>query len=163
AIPSGCTTLVPTETDFKVASVEVFGNSEVRVGESITLHTILKNKASSTIQGTVVWGSPSDNVTVGATTGVVTGVREGTSTIIASGDGGAVGSKVVTVTAPATLAVGIVTLSGPTSLKVYQEGIFLAEVKDIAGHVVNRTVTWTSSDPAKASIASNGIVTGLAT
>ena len=163
ALVAGCTALVPTETDFKVASVEVFGNSEVRVGESITLHTLLKNKGGSTIQGTVVWGSQQDYVTVDAATGVVTGVREGTALILAMADGGALGTKAINVTPAQNLPVASVTVSGPASLKLYQEGTFEAQLKDVSGHNVTRPVTWTSSDPAKASVGSStGVVTANA-
>ena len=71
AIP-GCQ-LVGTPTDFTVASVEVFGNSEVKAGESITLHTLLKDKQGSTLSSAytnLTWSSSDGTVaTVGAGTG----------------------------------------------------------------------------------------------
>src|ERR1044071_1655756 len=158
----GCEALGPT--DFTAATVEVFGNSEVKAGESITLHTLLKDKKGSTLSSsytTVTWiSSDETKATVGATTGVVTGIQEGPVTIKATATGGAYGVKAVLVTPPDV----VVNVSGPASLKLYESGSFTATVRDFAGHPLNRTVTWISSDPTKASIdASSGVVTTLAT
>lgn len=98
--------LLTGESDFKVASIEVFGNSEVKANESITLHTLLKNKGGSTIEGTVTWSSSSPTVaSVNSGTGVVTGVQERTATITATATSGATGSKVLR-HSPAAVAAG---------------------------------------------------------
>ena len=147
---------VPTEFgDLKVAKIEVFGNSDVVVGASITLHTLLKNAKDETISGTVQWSSTNTTVaTVGATTGVVTGVQEGTVTISATADG-VTGTKAILVT-PSPVA--SITVTGPASIKRYDQGTFLATVKDAGGHTIDRPVTWTTSDPAKATISNTGVV-----
>jgi len=154
-VASGCVEAPTDFSDLKVAKIEVFGNSEVRANETITLHTLLKNSKGSTISGSVTWSSSNPTVaTVGANTGIVTGVQEGTVTISASADG-ATGSKAILVTPP---VVGSITVAGPASIKLYDQGTFVATVKDAGGHTIIRTVTWSVSDPAKASISSTGVV-----
>src|SRR5258706_2749013 len=132
----GCQ-VVGTPTDFTVATVEVFGNSEVKAGESITLHTLLKDKEGSTLSSeftNLTWSSTDGTVaTVGAGTGVVTGVQEGTVTITAAATGGATGSKAILVTPPDIF----VTVSGPASIKLYDQGTFQATVPDAGGYGVN--------------------------
>src|ERR1043166_3466522 len=150
----GCEALGPT--DFTAASVEVFGNSQVKAGESITLHTLLKDKKGSTLSSsytTVTWiSSDETKATVGATTGVVTAVKEGTATITPAAGGGAHNSKAIRVTPPDM----IVTVTGPASIKLYAQGTFQATVRDAGGHVLNRTVTWSSSNPARAPLPNTG-------
>ena len=158
-VASGCVEAPTDFSDLKVAKIEVFGNSEVRANETITLHTLLKNSKGSTISGSVTWSSSNPTVaTVGANTGIVTGVQEGTVTISASADG-ATGSKAILVTPP---VVGSITVAGPASIKLYDQGTFVATVKDAGGHTIIRTVTWSSSAPGIASVSGGGTVTGNA-
>src|SRR5262245_61195338 len=81
----GCTP--PSGPDLVIASIEVFGNAEVTVGSSIQLHTIRKNADGFTIDapGNITWISSDPlTATIGAQSGIVTGVKAGSVTITAS-------------------------------------------------------------------------------
>ena len=73
----------------EVKTVEIAGGDEVNVGDSITLTADVEN---------VSWTSSDDNIAT-VVDGVVTGVAEGTVTIIASAEGYESGSKTVIVNA----------------------------------------------------------------
>ena len=158
----GC--VPPTAADLPIARIEVFGAAEVTVGSSITLYTIRKDKNGSTISSpaNLTWISSKPEVaTVGAQSGVVTGVAVGTATISAS-NGTVTGFKSIEVKPLPESPVSSVTVSGPASLLKYQQGTFTATLRDFGGNVVLRPVAWTSSDPSKATVVSaTGAVTAV--
>ena len=156
----GC--VPPTAKDPPIVSIEVFGVSEVTVGSSITLYTHRTDQYGNGVSGgTVTWSSSNSAVaTVGAQTGVVTGVTVGTVTISAA-SGGVTGTKSIDVKT-SNNPVSSVTVSGPASIKKYDQGTFTATLKDFNGNEVFRPVAWTSSDPGKATVVSaTGAVTAV--
>ena len=156
----GC--VPPTAKDPPIVSIEVFGNAEVRVGSSITLYTHRTDQYGNGVSsGTVTWSSSNPAVaTVGAQTGLVTGVTVGTVEISAS-SGGVTGKKTIEVKA-SNNPVSSVTVSGPASIKTYEQGTFTAVLRDFNGNEVFRPVAWTSSDPSKATVVpASGVVTAV--
>jgi len=119
------------------APAAISGPSTLCAGSSITL-------TDATAGGT--WGYSSGIVTVGAASGVVTGVSAGTQTIYYT-IGGCSVSTSVTVTGT---AVG--SISGPSTVCV---GSTITLTDSTSGGV------WTSSAPAVASVSSGGVVTGV--
>ena len=109
----------------------------------------------------VTWSSSSPLVALVSSTGLVSALLPGTSTITAT-SGNASGTSAVTVT---LVPVASVTVSPPTlSLTLGgPPGQLTATVKDASGNVLtNRPVTWTSSDPLIASVDQTGLVTPVA-
>ena len=157
----GCTTSL---TGPAIASIEVFGNAEVTVGSSITLHTIRKDASGSTIDspGNITWStSDAAKATVGAQSGVVTGVQPGTVRITAT-SGNVGGFKDIEVKS-SVVPVNTVTVSGPTAVQRFKQITLTATLRDASGNQVFRNVFWTSSDPLKATVGANdGIVVGVA-
>lgn len=107
---------------------------------------------------TVTWSSSNDAVVEVSPTGVATARTSGNVTITASA-GGATGEIEMKVRFP----VGQVAVA-PTGQTIRREGglQLTATVTDQSGIVrTNRTVAWTSSNPAVATVSSSGFVSGV--
>ena len=107
----------------------------------------------------VSWGSSNPAVATVSSSGLVTGIAAGTSTITAT-SGSKSGTTAVTVT---TVPIKSVSLS-PTSASVVagQTQQLTATVIDANNNVVsNAALTWTSSNPAVATVSVTGLVTGV--
>jgi uncharacterized protein YjdB len=108
----------------------------------------------------VTWTSSNAAVATVTTTGVVTAVAPGTATITATSEGKTGAATISVVPMP----VGSVTVSPATAnVSVGQTTTLSATVRDTSGAVVvDRTVTWRSSNTAIATVSSAGVVTGVA-
>ncbi|CAN5529454.1 hypothetical protein BH09GEM1_BH09GEM1_00480 [soil metagenome] len=137
------------------ATANVFTNA------STQLAATMKDANGVTLNGRAVTWSTSDatKATVNGS-GVVSGVAVGSVTITAT-------SETKTGTAAVTVSlepVAIVTISSPVSNIVVGATAALTATTTNAGGVTltGRTVTWTSSDPSRATISAAGLVTGVA-
>ncbi len=106
----------------------------------------------------VTWTSSNSAVATVSTSGLVTGVSMGTTTITATtSDGG--------YAAPATVQVGIsvtgVTVA-PTSLSILPSGTGQLTATVSPANATNKAVTWSSSNSAMATVSTLGLVTGVA-
>jgi len=125
-----------------VQPLEITGTTfSVEVGKTITL---------STNKGAATWSSADVSIaTVGASTGIVTGVKDG-KVVITATVGGQTATKEITVTAVAVVDLDI---SGPSTVQV--------------GSTINLTVnktgtaSWSSADDSIATVSSSGVVTGV--
>jgi uncharacterized protein YjdB len=108
----------------------------------------------------VVWATADPAVATVSTSGVLTAVAAGATTVSATVDG-VTGSGAVTVT---QTPVARVTLSlGAASLPVGQTTQGTATAFDAANNVLaGRPVTWASSDGGVASVSASGVVTAVA-
>lgn len=144
-----------------VGSVIVAPNpGSVLTGQTVTLTATVKDQLGSVVTDRVVtWTSSNSAVATVSSTGVVTGVAPGPVTITATSE-----TKFGTASVTVTLApVASVTVSPPTANVVIAGTTALtAVVRDVNGTVVTRAVTWSSSDPTKATVSSGGVVTGVA-
>ena len=151
--------------DVAVTEVKITSTvTEVTAGETITLTAeVLPADATNK---TVTWTS-SDNTVATVKDGVVTGVKAGETTITASA-GGKNATVKVTVKAAATsggetttIAVTEVKITSTVTEVTAGETITLtAEVSP--ADATDKTVTWSSSDTAIATVDSTGKVTGVA-
>ncbi|HEX8946227.1 MAG TPA: Ig-like domain-containing protein [Gemmatimonadaceae bacterium] len=151
-----------TVTAVPVATVAVSPQSVTLAPGAVTTLTATTKDANGNIlpNRAVTWVSSNNSVATVSATGDVTAVALGTATITATSEG-KTGTASVTV-APA--AVGSVTVSPATaSVIVGQTTNLTATVKDANGAVLTgRTVTWTSSNTAIATVSATGVVTGVA-
>jgi uncharacterized protein YjdB len=95
-----------------------------------------------------------------SSTGLITAVAPGSTTVTATSEG-KVGTVTVTVTAP---AVGSISVS-PGSATVYVAATtpLTATVRDVNNLVMQgMAVSWSSDQPQTASVSQSGVVTGLA-
>ena len=161
----GCKNDDDDDGDVAVTEVKITSTvTEVKVGETITLTAeVLPADATNK---TVAWTS-SDNTVATVKDGVVTGVKAGETTITASA-GGKNATVKVTVKAAATsggetttIAVTEVKITSTVTEVTAGETITLtAEVSP--ADATDKTVTWSSSDTAIATVDSTGKVTGVA-
>lgn len=152
----------PTEPGpVAVASVSVTpGTTSIAPLETAQLTATVRDAQGSVLPGRAVSWSSSDQgkVTV-AGSGLVTGVAAGTVTITATSEGKS-GSAQVTVVAP----VATVEVTAPSTTLVPQQTLQLtAALKDgVGAPLTGRSVTWSSSQPAVATVSQAGLVSALA-
>ncbi|MDB4913260.1 MAG: hypothetical protein JWM95_904 [Gemmatimonadetes bacterium] len=154
---TGSATLVIAQ--MPVALVALSAPSAIRVGESAPTIAILTSANGTVLENRPIsWSSSSPAVARVSVSGLITGVAEGTATISATSEG-KVGTTTVTVSNP----VDAISIS-PTSATVAIGATtsLVARVVDNTGALLmDRTVTWSSSDPAKAVVSQSGTVTGV--
>lgn len=111
--------------------------------------------------GTVAWSTGSPSIASITNDGVVTGVSSGQVSIVAT-IGAKIGQQSLTVT-----LVPVATLTmAPTAATVAVGGTqqLTATPRDASNiALTGRVITWSSSDPTRASVSSSGLVTGIAT
>lgn len=140
------------------AMVEVAGLSGgMRVGQTVQLSATAKDAAGNALSGrSFTWASTSEAVASVSAGGMVTSLTPGTATIRATADG-KTGEVTLSIT---PRPVGSVTVSPQAaSIVVGATQQLTAVVYDTAGGALaDRVVSWTSSDPAVAAVAANGMV-----
>src|SRR5436309_6477415 len=145
-----------------VAAVEVTAASaSIAVASTVQLSAVAKDAAGGILSGRpMTWSSSSVQIATVAA-GLVTGVAAGTAYIVASSEGMS-DTATITVT---FLPVASVTVSpDATSVAVDCNFQFTAILKDAAGNVLNgRAVTWSSGNPAVATVSATGLARGVAT
>ena len=126
------------------------------VGETATLvATIIPENATRSVR----WISRYSQIATINDNGVITALRSGSTTIIAHvGDNRNDASITVTVNAP--IGVTGVTLNRTSAnLNIGSTEVLTATV--IPANATNQNIVWTSSNPAVASVNSNGVVTAV--
>ena len=127
----------------------------IDAGDTVTLTATIA-PAGATNQN-VTWSS-SDNGIATVAGGVVTGVADGTATItVTTTDGSFTDTSDVTVNVPVT---GVTLNKATETFEIGDTETLIATVAPSGAS--NTTVTWTSSDPAVASVGSStGLITAL--
>ncbi len=154
-------TTVVSVSNFGVGSVSV-QPSTVSVVERVSsqLSAVVRDVTGAIVTGRVVAWTSSDNaIATVSPSGLVTGVKAGSATITATSEGVS-GTAVITVTLAPVASVVItppapsVTVGGTISL--------VPTLTDIGGtSLTGRTIAWTSSTPAVATVSSTGVVTAV--
>ena len=145
-----------------VASVSVTPSSASLVlGTTQQLTANARDAAGAALSGrTVTWSSSAPAVAIVSTTGLVTTVTVGTATISATTEG-IVGTAAITVTPVPVASVGVSPATASLVLGTTQQ--LTANARDAAGAALTgRTVTWSSSAPAVATVSTTGLVTTIA-
>ena len=170
AIASGTTTITATSEGVSssititvpaVATVNVTAPStNLQPTQTTQASAALLDAGATAVTNRVVtWSSSAPGVATVSTTGLVTAVASGSTTISATSEG-KTGSITVTVPAVATIAVtasASFVLAGATSQ-------LTATPKDASNNTLtNRVVTWSSGTPATATVSATGLVTAVAT
>jgi uncharacterized protein YjdB len=135
-------------------------NSGLYPGETVQLiATTLDGRGRLRQTKNALWTSSAPAVARVTTDGVVTGVAQGSALITASIDG-RTASATVTVFAVAGARVSVTAPSNSIPLGGRMQAV--ATVYDAQGNVLTgKAVAWSSSNPAVAQVASNGMITGL--
>ena len=133
----------------------------VNVGfESQLTAVVLDQNGVPMANQSVSWSSANTSVATISAAGVVKGISGGTSNITATS-----GSASATVSASVQTAPVASVRVSPTSLSMVanKQGIVTAEALDGSGSVLSgRVVSWSSANPAVATVTNSGVVTSLA-
>src|SRR5216117_2375158 len=144
-----------------VASVSVTpGTATIGVGQTAQYAAITRDAFGNPLGGrTVTWSSSNPAVATVNGAGQATGVAVGAATITATSEGKSGTAALTVVNVP----VASVTVSPATaSVQVGQAVQLTATPKDANGNpLAGRTVTWTSSNTAVATVSGSGLVTGV--
>jgi uncharacterized protein YjdB len=145
----------------KVAMVSVSPSTiAVEEGDLIQLTAIATDATGTVVNVAITWSTDDEAIAVVSSTGVLTAVAEGTTSVSATADGvsGKASVNVRKKVQPASIAVT------PTSgsLAVGTTLQLTADIRDAAGNPLSLTATWSSSAPGVATVSSTGLVTGVA-
>ena len=134
----------------------------LNVGQSVQAVVTLKDASGNVLTGRAVnWVSSDASIVSVSATGVVTALKRGGVTIIASVDGGVSASAVVSAIAPKA-AVGSIALSaGATQIKIGQLTQITAIVRDAGGNVISVPVTFSSNPSTIATVSGSGMAAGV--
>ena len=151
-----------TVSSVPVASVAVSPTAAtISVGQTTQLGATTRDASSRTLSGRLVgWTSASAAVATVSSSGLVTAVAPGTATITASSEGKS-GSATITVQPK---PVGAVIVSpNQAGVTVGQSIQLSTQVTDGSGNVLTgRPISFSSSDPALATVSNSGLVSGVA-
>ena len=159
--------LIPNGGVVSVASVEVSPSSTSMLeGATTQLSATLTDASGVVLSGrSVIWSSSNNAVATVSGTGLVpglalvTGVGEGTAIITATSEGVS-DTATVTVTLVPVASVEV----SPSSTSIQEGGTtqLTATTRDASGVVLSgRTVIWSSSNNAVATVSGTGLVTGV--
>ncbi len=143
--------------------------SSIMVGGTQLLTVSTKDQNGNAIGATSTFSSSNTAVATVNSTGMVTGVGSGTTTITVTSMNGTTtvtGTSVITVT-PVVQTTPVLTtvMVTPATASVATGGDTLqltASPKDQFGNAISATVTFSSSNPAMATVNNSGLVTGVA-
>lgn len=144
-----------------VANVAVsLGASTLDVGQTTSATAALTDASGNSLTGrTVAWQSSNSAVAAVNASGVVTTFAKGVVTITAIAEG-KTGTASLTVAAKTVAQVAVT--PNPAAATVGQTAQLVAVPKDAQGTAMTgRTITWTSSNSAVASVSSTGLVTAV--
>lgn len=128
-------------------------------GGTVPLSASVRSAQGEALQRQVQWTSSSPSVALVDQSGLVTGVSEGTAQIVATADG-------VTGSAQVTVLAGVSRVEVDPSthrMNTRWRWTFQATPFDQSGNpVAGRTIAWSSSNPAVATVDQSGVVTPVA-
>lgn len=131
------------------------------VGSTAGLTVVLRNAAGQTVTGQpVTWSSNNTSVATVSRTGVVTALSPGEVRIAASAFGVSATASLTVIARPVA---SVVVTPAVVSLQTGTTTTLQARAVDSDGNTLNgRTVTWSSSNTAIATVNGSGVVTGVA-
>lgn len=159
----GTTGFATIVSDANVSSVQM-GLATATVGPNSTLQLTANgaDAAGNALFRPVTWTSSVPTVATVSSTGLVTAVAQsGTTTITATVEG-KTGTTVITVAPPPVATVTVAPATGylPTLVGVPLSTVLRDGVSNV---LTGRTVTWSTSNAALATVSGTGVATGVAT
>jgi uncharacterized protein YjdB len=165
---SGSSTItVSAPAPIPVATVSVSpASSTLQIGGTVQLAAVTRDANNNVLTGrTVTWSSSNSNVSSVSQSGLVTALAAGNATITALSET-KIATSAITVSAPAPVPVGSVTVSpASTSVQLGSTAQLSAVTRDASGNLLTgRVIAWSSGNTNKATVNSNnGLVTPVDT
>lgn len=129
------------------------------INETVQLAAALRDPGGVVLNRPIVWATTNAAIATVTSTGLVTAVATGAAEITASAEG-KTGIAAITV----RVAVNSVSVTPETATVSVGGTLQLTAVpRDAGGNALDRPVTWTTGDPAVATVSATGLVTALAT
>lgn len=143
-----------------VTAVDVtLSQSTVTVGGTVQATAVPRGSAGPVAGRTITWNSSAPAVATVSTSGLITTLGAGTTTISASTDG-VTGTALLTVAAP---PVATVQVFGTQRVKVGDPYQLLVEARLADGSLVQRPITYAISTPGSLTISPTGVLTAQTT
>jgi uncharacterized protein YjdB len=147
----------PALTQVRSVSVQP-SSATVDAGRTLQLTATARPKKFTSF----TWTSSNPSVATVSSTGLVTGVAAGTATITAA-VGGTSGAATITVKAASAPVASVTVTPSPASVQAGATVQLTATPKDANGTpLTGRSVTWSTSAAAVATVSNSGLVTGVA-
>ncbi len=159
---SGSTGNNPPPTPVAAVSVAP-ASASLLVGATRTLTASTTDASGNALTGrTVSWSSALPSIASVNASGVVTGVSAGGPVTITATSEGKSGTAQVTVTAPVVPVASVTVAPDSATLVVGATVTLTAAALDANGTTLTgRTISWTSSNSAIASVSASGVVTAV--
>jgi uncharacterized protein YjdB len=157
---SGIATITVTKTP--VASVVVLPNRiDATVGSKTQLTaTPFDGAGNALTDRAIIWSSSNQAVATVSTTGLVTAIAPGTSTITAGSEGK---TSTSTITVAQGAVARVVVSPNPVTMVAGQSAQLALSVRDANDRVITgKSAVWSSSNTAVATVASDGTVKAIA-
>src|SRR5688500_3079256 len=144
-----------------VASVDIAASaSDLSIGQTTQLLATARDaKGNALSNRTITWSTSNTSIATVSTAGLVTGVAAGQVTMTATSVG-KTATRMVNVIPPPVATVSVTAASN--ALQAGQTTQLTAVTRDAGNNILTgRTVTWSTSNSAVASVSLTGVVTGL--
>ncbi|MDE6522521.1 MAG: Ig-like domain-containing protein, partial [Muribaculaceae bacterium] len=172
AVKAGTATITAASSNGKTATCTVTVAANIISVESISISESvlsLTEGETATLTATiapenatdksVTWTSSDEAVTTVSVDGVVTAIKAGTATITVASSNGKTATCKVTVAANVIEVIGITLSNTNLSLTEGETATLTATIAP--ENATDKSVTWTSSDEAVASVSDKGVVTAV--
>jgi hypothetical protein len=143
-----------------VATVDVSIAGDVVVGQTVQLTATPRDANGNALTSrTVAWSTSNASIATVSNTGLVAGVSSGSATITATVDG-KTGTRTLNVIPPPVATVTVT--AAQTTVQTGTTTQATAVTRDANNNVVTgREISWSTNNPAVASVSAQGLVTGL--
>jgi len=132
----------------------------VRAGETVALQARAVDSAGTTVVATTTWSTNNKSVATVSSSGVVTALSAGDVRVAASVLGK---SAVTSITVTPRVVASVIISPATVSIRVGVTATLFAQTLDAEGAALTgRTIVWSSSNPAVASVNAQGIITAVA-
>lgn len=136
-------------------------SASVTIGKTVQISATLKDEGGNTLaERPITWASANSAVATVSSSGLVSAVAVGTTTVSATVEGKSASTTITVTQVPvASISIGATNVN----LTVGQTHQLTATVKDIDGNTLSgRSVSWTSNNAGVASVITSGLVTAVA-
>jgi uncharacterized protein YjdB len=159
----GSATITATVPPLTIKTIAISGTTSLIVGQSqpLTAIAFYSDGSTSYVTSSAAWASSTPAVATVSSSGTVAGLGPGQSMVTAT-FGGISGSVNIIVSAKALTSIQLSPVSATLAIGLSQQLTALGTYNDGSTSTLSSGVTWSSSVPSFATVASSGVVTTVA-